>query len=166
MNTTEPNMPPPRYEALGRFLIMAIVMVWLGGFTFYAAVVIPTAQHVLGTHLEVGFITQQVTHWLNLGAGLTILALAANLWLLKRNGVLGMRPLGITWSVLVVSLIILLVLHPRLDRFLDETEHEVSHRADFYGWHRAYLIVATIQWCAAVVHLWFVLLSWGRRKIC
>ena len=160
MNNVAPNIPTPRYEALCRFLIMVAVVVWLGGFTFYAAVVIPTAHDVLGTHLEVGFITQKVTHWLNLGGGLTMLALAANIWLLKRSGVSGLRPLVITWSILVSSLIILLVLHPHLDIFLDGTEHEIAHRVDFYAWHRVYLIVATIQWCAAVVHLWYVLARW------
>lgn len=161
MNDAAPNIPTARCGVLFRFVTMAIIIVWLGGFTFYAAVVIPTAHHVLGTHLEVGFITRQVTHWLNLGGALTVLALAANLWLLRCDGVLGLRPLALTWCILVMSLITLLVLHPHLDSFLDEVEHEIAHRTDFYVWHRAYLIVATIQWCAAIVHLWYVLARWS-----
>lgn len=160
MNQQVPNVTTPRHEALCRFLIMATVVVWLGGFTFYAAVVIPTAHHVLGTHLEAGFITQQVTQWLNLSGGLSVLALAANLWRAKRSGVSGLRPLVITWILLLLTLSGLLVLHPHLDSFLDVTEHEISRRPDFYAWHRTYLIIATMQWCAAFVHLWYVLDRW------
>ena len=46
-----------------RTLTMWLLMVWLGGFAFYGAIVIPTAQRVLRTHLEVGFITQEVSNW-------------------------------------------------------------------------------------------------------
>ena len=48
-----------------RFLTTLALALWWGGFTFYALVVIPTAQKVLHSHVKVGFITQQVTGWLN-----------------------------------------------------------------------------------------------------
>jgi len=49
-----------------RFFVWCALVVWLGGFTFYGAVVIPTAHRILGTHLDVGFITQEVTRWRDL----------------------------------------------------------------------------------------------------
>lgn len=165
MSTPNPLAVTAWYDAPSRFLIMIIFMVWFGGFTFYGAVVIPTAHHVLGTHLEVGFLTQRVTHWLNLGGGITILALAVNLWLLKRNGVSDLRPLMVTWAMLILTLIGLLVLHQHLDQYLDEVEHVISKRTDFYAWHRIYLLFATIQWCAAIAHLWYVMARWRTLAI-
>lgn len=50
---------------VGRVIVVVAGAVWLGGLTFYAAVVIPTAHDVLGSHREVGFITQQVTERIN-----------------------------------------------------------------------------------------------------
>jgi hypothetical protein len=51
-----------------RFLAFAAVAFWLGGFTFYAGVVIPVGIRVLGGHVRQGFITQQVTQWINVAA--------------------------------------------------------------------------------------------------
>jgi len=44
-----------------RYLIFAAVAFWLGGFTFYASVVIHTGHRVFGSRVETGFLTQQVT---------------------------------------------------------------------------------------------------------
>src|SRR5689334_8725515 len=51
--------------AARRFIVISAIAFWLGGFTFYAGVAIPTGVEVLGTHKAVGFITQGVTRWLN-----------------------------------------------------------------------------------------------------
>jgi hypothetical protein len=60
---------------LRRFLFVAAVAFWIGGFTFYGSIVIPTGIQVLHGHVKQGFITQQVTNWLNLSGviGLPIL---------------------------------------------------------------------------------------------
>src|SRR5260370_16274673 len=55
-----------------RVLVLAALMFWQGGFTFYAAVVVPVGQDVLGSHLAQGFITRQVTNYLNLAGGLAL----------------------------------------------------------------------------------------------
>ena len=51
-----------------RFLVILAIGFWLGGFTFYASVVIHTGHRVFGSRLEVGFLTQQVTRWLNVSS--------------------------------------------------------------------------------------------------
>ena len=53
MSDVDPIAAAPWYVAPCRFLFALFFIVWLGGFTFYAAIVIPTAHRVLGTHLEV-----------------------------------------------------------------------------------------------------------------
>src|SRR5215469_3439353 len=51
---------------LRRFAVLLMFALWMGGFTFYTLIVIPTGGKVLdGGERDVGFITQQVTIWLN-----------------------------------------------------------------------------------------------------
>ena len=63
--------------ALRRFLVIAAIAFWLGGFTFYSGVAIPMGVEVLGGHRTVGFITERVTNWLNVSGAI---ALAILLW--------------------------------------------------------------------------------------
>ena len=57
-----------------RYCYVLLMAGWMGGFTFYALIVIPTAEIVLDSMRETGFITQQVTRWLNLiGAGVLLI---------------------------------------------------------------------------------------------
>src|SRR5437764_15421395 len=58
-----------------RFLVLAALMFWQGGFTFYAAVVVPVGQHVLGSHAAQGFITREVTRYLNLAGAAALVFL-------------------------------------------------------------------------------------------
>ena len=60
---------------LRRFSVIAALMFWQGGFTFYAAVVVPIGQENLG-HEEQGFITREVTNYLNLAGAAALLLLA------------------------------------------------------------------------------------------
>ena len=39
--------------------------IWWGVFTFYSGVVIPVGMKVLGSHTEMGFVTQEVSQYLN-----------------------------------------------------------------------------------------------------
>ena len=49
-----------------RFVAIWTLAIWLGGFTFYAAAVIPVLHDQLGGALESGLVTQRVTIDLNL----------------------------------------------------------------------------------------------------
>src|SRR5437899_2231150 len=50
---------------LRRFTVLIALMFWQGGFTFYAAVVVPIGQEELGSHESQGFITRGVTNYQN-----------------------------------------------------------------------------------------------------
>ena len=137
-------------------LALATFALWWGGFTFYAVVVIPTAQKVLRSHTRVGFITQQVTHWLNLVA---VLALLFLLWELLGAALLTPRRrrwLWGAWLVMAAMQAGLFILHPMLDRLLDFTAREIIDEPRFYFLHRVYLCVSTVEWLAA----WVVLAGW------
>jgi hypothetical protein len=128
-----------------RFVSLAALAFWMGGFTFYALIVIPTGNHLLGS-IEQGLVTQQVTQWMNL------LGLASLVILLP--GVRKSRWLAASWLVMAASLGGLYWLHPQLDAMIDGALKIVSDEDRFYRWHRLYLVAVTVQWLAAVVQLW------------
>ena len=136
-------MPSSR-KIFGKSLFVSLTWIlfaiWFGGFTFYAAVVIPIGTELVGT-TEQGLITQQVSNWLNGIGGITLVGLGwlafqvyPSIWF-KR-----------LWFLLCISWLILLGLHPVLDSFLLPGTYEVSNPEKFYGWHRVYLLIHTLQW--------------------
>jgi hypothetical protein len=131
-------------ERLYRFACLAALAFWMGGFTFYALVVIPIGNRLLGS-IQQGLLTQQVTRWMNL-IGLVTLALL--LPAARRS-----RWLAANWLVMAASLLALFCLHPRLDALIDRSIPAVTGD-NFYQWHQAYLIVVTMQWIAAFGFLW------------
>ena len=138
-------------NSVRRFLTTLALALWWGGFTFYALVVIPTAQKVLHSHVKVGFITQQVTGWLNWCG---VAALVFLLWhLLTEQGwsPRARRVFWISWLVMLAAQISLFILHPRLDALLDFSAREILDEPRFYFLHRVYLCVSTGQWLAGVV---------------
>jgi hypothetical protein len=137
-----------------RFVALAALAFWMGGFTFYALVVIPTGNHLLSS-IEQGLVTQQVTQWLNL---LGILSLTILLPGARRS-----RLLAISWFVMAAALVVLYWLHPHLDALIDRSLRAVSDETRFYRWHQAYLAAVTIQWSAAVAHLWGLTAAGGAE---
>lgn len=135
----------------------------MGGFTFYALIVIPTAGKVLGGERDVGFITQQVTNWLNLigvGALLILLWILAAEWRGLASFFRLRLALVATWATMVFGQIGLFITHPIIDRFLEAQGHKVHHFDQFETMHTVYLVFATVQWSAAMVQIWLMLMAW------
>lgn len=133
-------------ERVGVLAWFALAMIWLGGLTFYAAVVVPIGAAVTDSTTQ-GFVTQRVTFWLNV-LGVAYVALT---WADMR-GAAG-RGRQVTWCVVATAQMMLWLLHPVLDRMLDPDTLSISDVEDFYRWHRYYLLATTIQWGAAVAHV-------------
>jgi hypothetical protein len=151
--------------AARRFIVIAAIAFWLGGFTFYAGVAVPMGVEVLGTHKAVGFITQRVTHWLNIAGVFALSILLANL-------LIGWRPAGkrlrrmllFTFAVMAAIEIELFILHPVLDRLLiTQPVREILDVDRFDTWHRVYLISSSFQWFFGVLHVWAISLLWGKE---
>jgi len=147
-----------------RYLFVLTFAWWMGGLTFYALVVIPTAEHVLGNHREVGFITQQVTMWLNLSGFVPLLVLLGNMvgdwgfarrWL--RFGLAG------TWILMLVSHLGLFAAHSWVTQILDIPHHRILQFDSFEVRHAVYEGIVTIQWTAALVHAWLAMMAWRIR---
>jgi len=138
-----------------RFLFVQAVAFWIGGFTFYGSVVIPIGIKVLGGHVRQGFITQQVTGWLNL-AGLVALPIllwnALAVWSTRGRWV--RWTLAATWGFMAAVQVELFLLHPALDRLLDQQAREILDYDRFDMLHRIYLISSSVQWAAGILHVW------------
>lgn len=145
---------------LRRYAVILAFAFWMGGFTFYAAVVIPTAHDVLGSHREVGFITQRVTRWLN-GAGVVALTIFAwNLCALWRGFPWKLRrTLALTLALMIATQVALFIEHHILDGLIDAETQSIVLHGRFYGWHRVYLLTAALQWLASALHVWWLFIG-------
>jgi hypothetical protein len=147
----------PQLYAIGlrRFLVASGLGLWLGGFTFYSAVVIHVGADVLGDHRPVGFITQEVSNWLNL-VGAIVLALL--LWNMAASWPTATRRrrtgFSVTWLSMAVGMVALVVLHHALDAVLNADSQEIVDYHRFIWLHRFYLAISTGQWGAGLLHVW------------
>jgi hypothetical protein len=146
-----------------RAVVALLFAVWWGGFTLYAAVVVPIGVTVLGSATAQGFVTQPVTNRINI-LGVVVIAVSCwNMISARRGSSLRVRRvLFVSWAVLAITQLALIVLHPRLDGMLDaRTRSIVVEHAVFYAAHRMYLLVATAQWLAAIVHAVAIGYAWS-----
>ena len=144
-----------------RYLFLLAFAWWMGGLTFYALVVIPTASHVLGNHRDVGFITQQVTYWLNLTG---IVALLLSLWNIASVLPMARRRMRFllvgTWFVMAATHAALFISHSWLSAILDIDHHRIIDSDLFEFRHGVYETFVTIQWIAALLQMWLFLQLW------
>lgn len=148
-------------ETTRRFLVILAVGFWLGGFTFYAGVVIHTGHRVFGSARETGFLTQQVTNWLNISGACALLILLWNVLALRKQfGRWSRALLWLTWGLMVALQITLFLMHPALDQMLDVEAHRILDRARFHQLHKLYMNLSTAQWSAGLLHIWVALRAW------
>ncbi len=170
------SMAPPEYEpcletaALGayipwmvkllrRLVVLAALMLWQGGFTFYGAFVVPIGAEILGSHLDQGFITQRVTNRLNVIGAVALAILAWDVAVCPA----GRRWRWASWGLLVASLCGLLWLHTSLDGLLDAEQQDILDPEAFRENHQLYLLVSTLQWVLALTSLAQALWAWRRQ---
>lgn len=145
-----------------RCLVVAALMFWQGGFTFYASIVVPVGQSVLGSDIQ-GQLTQRVTNFLNL-AGLCALAVLA--WEASTSDDPARWRRGLRWASWIgaaIALGLLAWLHLELDARLGPSA-EVHQRRIFRVWHRAYLWVSTVQWAFLLAFTGLTLWAWSMEQ--
>src|SRR5947209_13989523 len=133
-----------------RFLVLVALLFWQGGFTFYAAVVVPVGQDVLGSHKTQGFITRRVTNYLNLAGAAALLPLAWDAAAGTNVAGRWRRVRWLAWLGMALALGLLAWLHGRLDALLDPGGLRILSRSAFRAQHRWYLWISTLQWACAV----------------
>ena len=143
-----------------RFLVVAALMFWQGGFTFYAGVVVPVGQDVLGSHLRQGFITRQVTYYLNLAGAAALLILLLDLLVVGPEAPWVRRLRWLSWLAMLGILVALVWLHPHIDQYLNPETQELTNGRAFRAGHRLYLWLSTVQWVFGFVYLGLTLWAW------
>jgi hypothetical protein len=143
-----------------RFLVLIALMFWQGGFTFYAAVVVPIGQDVAKSTQP--FITRQVAQAINLSGAAALLVLALDLVGAARETAWAHRVRWLTWLGMVAALVLLVWLHPHIDRYMDLESQEILDRKALRPWHRTYLWVSTVQWGFGLVYAWLTLRAWHQ----
>jgi hypothetical protein len=145
---------------LRRFLTIAALMVWQGGFIFYTAVVVPIGASVLESATRQGFITQQVTATMNVCG---VVALVLITWDLAATRDRAKRIYGFRVALIFMmaaATVALILVHARLDALLDVSTERVVDRQLFRALHRTYLWISSVQWACAVGYLVLLLRAW------
>jgi hypothetical protein len=142
-----------------RLLLLWLLMFWLGGFTFYAAVVVPVGTEVLGSAFEQGWITRRVTNWLNVAGAVALASWAWDLAAEPAPTRMRQRLRWLLWLLLVLALAVLVALHPWMDALLDAGAWNDNHDT-FRTVHRVYLWLSSAQWAVAIVLSIATLRTW------
>ncbi len=138
------------------FLLFGALAFSFGGFTLYAAVVVPIGSDVLDATSQ-GFVTQQVTSVLNVAAAVSWLLCAFDgIMLWQRRSKHSNAVYAVALTVYLFCLLTLVWLHPVLDGLLDLDSLTVLEGERFYNLHRSYLWVSTVQWCVTIVVIWML----------
>jgi hypothetical protein len=119
-------------------IALLLLIIWWGAFTFYSGVVINVGIKVLGSHTQMGFITQEVTNYLNF-ISLPIFIFTAYVFRSEKR-------FFIAALSLVLLQVVLFFVHLELDKLLDFEQRIVINKAFFYSLHRIYLWTSTIIW--------------------
>ena len=146
-------------DVFRRATVTAALGLWLGGLTFYGAVVIRVATRVLGSHTRVGFITQGVVGPLNL-LGWLALGIAL-LDLLRSRSWLRWT----AWGAAAAAHGALYAVKPRMDALLDPRAMDITDHERFYRLHQVYLALTTVEWAAGLVLLVLALAAWRRQDL-
>jgi hypothetical protein len=153
--------------SLRRYLVLLTLLFWQGGFTFYAAVVVPIGAEVLGSAEAQGWVTRRVTDWLNLSGLAAVAVLSWDVAACRDPDARRRRLRWLALGLLAATLAVLFGLHPRLDALLDVSQGRIRDRPAFHGLHRWYLWVSTLQWACGLLALWWTHRAWqgeDRRR--
>jgi len=133
-------------STLLRIAAVASLALWWGGFTFYAARVVPIGNEMLHSKLRQGAITQKVTGELNLLAMVAFAAVGASMLSSKP------RTPRFAWSCLAIAIIstaALFLVRNKLNGMFDPAARDLVDPRGFHHLHEVYLTIATVQWGAA-----------------
>jgi hypothetical protein len=145
-----------------RFLVLQALLLWQGGFLFYAAVVVPIGTDTLGAFVQ-GRVTRHVTDALN---AIALVALVVLAWDQVANG----DPRGLRrarwvfWAILAAGLAAVAAIHGVIERHVEfAADGRVTDYPAFYFWHRVYLCVSTAQWIAGLGYTIVLLKAWSAN---
>jgi hypothetical protein len=139
------------------FLIVVLYAVWWGGFTFYAAIVVPQGMEILGDHVKMGLITQSVSNYLN-GIGVIVLFISLLICIIYKPAEKNyLQAIGWQWFALVLLQAALFYVHSLLSFMIYASGEDIKLQQGFYNMHRIYLLVSTVMWLLIPVYFYKIL---------
>jgi hypothetical protein len=153
---------PQFAEIARRFVFVSTMAFWLGGFAFYTGVVVQVGAAVLHSHTRQGFITQQVTFWLNIVGVISLALLLAHLLLSRFANRRIRNLLAFLWILMGIMQAWLFFLHPHMDRLLDSTARVIIDDDRFELLHTTYVWSATALWTVGVLYLFVMVCAWTK----
>jgi len=148
---------------LRRYLTLAALLFWQGGFTFYSAVVIPTGFQVLGSHRRQAAITARVAYWLNVAGAAALPLLLWDALAARDPGVRRRRVRLGLWGGLLLTQAALFALYPWLKDRFDPVGQTIADEADFRLGHKTYVWICTAQWVCGLAFLAWTLAAWRQE---
>ena len=152
-------IPGTMTAPLHRFLLVQTLLLWQGGFLFYAAFVVPAGTKLLGAAGQ-GAVTARVTDALNAVGAVGLATFALELSLTRDPNRRRTACRWWTWGVALTCQGLLVYLHLLLDYFMDDARRRVEVVRPFYPVHRVYLWGSTVQWLACALLMWWTLRAW------
>lgn len=138
-----------------RFLSVVGLAFWLGGISFYGALVIPKAHEIMESHREIGFVTRAVTSTANaVGVAVLVLLLINTVSSWRELGRGGRIAMAASLGIMVAAQVVLILLRAHLNSMLDPAAMKILDRSRFMPLHERYLNVTSVLCLAALVHLW------------
>lgn len=128
------------------YLLLVSFAFWMGGFSLYFGVVVRIGDQVVGG-TEQGFITRQISWWLNIAGLVSITLMGLHLWF-HRSWVLVLSLVAV-----VVTHGFLMVRHHQLESMLDPEGMAVLDPGRFAVLHENYEFLSGCQWLAAMIYL-------------
>jgi hypothetical protein len=147
---------------LRRFLVVQALLLWQGGFLFYASFVVPAGTQLLGAAGQ-GAITARVTDVLNVIGFVSLAVLALELGCTRDPNRRRTARRWWIWAVALVCQGLLVYLHLLLDALMDDDRRRVLIGTAFHPLHGAYLWVSTVQWVAGLLLAWALLRAWREE---
>ena len=141
-----------------RFLVLAVLLFWQGGFVFFAAVVVPIGREELGPRSKQTVITNRVTYYINLAGAVSIAPL---LWdvVLPDPSARRRWVRGVLWVILLVTLLAQTYLYREMYGMLDAILTGIEPPA-FRQTHWTYLAVSAVQVVAGLLYVAATLMTW------
>ncbi len=146
-----------------RFLVLAALMFWQGGFVFYSGVAVPVGRALLGA--EQSLVTRRVTDFLNLAGAVALPLLAWDLVAERKLKSVWQRWRWPLWFALAILLAVLLWEHRRLEGMTHPDTGVAIEYREFRPAHRLYLWCSTAQWACAVGFTLLTLIVWRQRDL-
>lgn len=139
------------------YLLFVSFAFWMGGFSLYFGVVVRIGDQVIGG-TEQGFITRQISWWLNIAGLVTIGLMSAHLffhrsWIL----VLSLMAIALTHGFLMYR-------HHQLESLLEPESMTVLDPPRFALLHENYEFLSGCQWLAAMIYLGGLLYSISKLR--